>query len=244
MNYPIYPNYPTNVSYIFKSFCITIVLAYFFYRKIIVIIPMSIIGFFFYLKLLNEYNHKYKKQFLHSFRDAILIISSLLKSGYSVENAFMKAIPEIDELTESKKFICELKGIRVGLQNNISIDLLLRELGEKVDIIEIKDFANVFQITKLNGGSLPQIIETYANIIHSKFEVEEEINTILTAKKMELNIMRMVPFIIVTYIEITNKGYFLMFYNDIYGNIIMTIFLLLYLIAYIYGDYILDKAFG
>ena len=126
----------------------------------------------------------------------ILIILSLLKSGYSVENAFIKAIPDIEDLTESNYFIKEFNCISLGIKNNISIEILLRDLGDKVDIVEIKDFANVFHITKLNGGSLPQIIETYANIIHSKFEVEEEINAVLAAKKLELNIMRLVPFII------------------------------------------------
>ena len=59
----------------------------------------------------------------------------------------------------------------------------------------------------------------------------EEIEVIISAGKMERKIMMIIPFLIILYIDLTNKGFFLPLYHNFIGVIIMSICLLVYLAA-------------
>jgi tight adherence protein B len=84
------------------------------------------------------------------------------------------------------------------------------------------------------------IISNTASIIGDKQEVRREIDTVITQKKLENNVMKLMPFIIVMYISVTNKGYFEIMYHNLFGWIFMTVMLVIFAVATFWSDKILD----
>ena len=84
------------------------------------------------------------------------------------------------------------------------------------------------------------IITNTAEIIADKQEIRREIETVVTEKKLEQQIMRYIPFFIIFYISLTTKGYFECLYHNISGWILMTGSLGIYVVACRISDKILN----
>ena len=69
---------------------------------------------------------------------------------------------------------------------------------------------------------------------------EEEIQDMLTAKKMEGRIMQVVPFLLVLYLQSSSPGFFNPLYHNIMGYGVMTAMLALYIAATLWSRRIMD----
>ena len=71
-------------------------------------------------------------------------------------------------------------------------------------------------------------------------EIDREIEVLISAKRMEQQIMNLVPFAIIIYISFTAPGFFDVLYHNVLGVSIMTICLLVYFVAYRLSAKIVD----
>lgn len=183
---------------------------------------------------------KRKKQLEKEFRESLLSVSAGLSAGYSVENAFLSAYKDIVLLFgKESDMACELSIIMKKLRMNQPIEQVLLDLGERSEAEDIQDFAEVFQIAKRSGGDLRQSIDNTAAIIREKGEVEQEIEVMLAQKKLEKNIMMMIPFAMVGYLSITSKGYFTPLYHNMKGAVVATVCLIIYAMACYLMSYVM-----
>ena len=107
----------------------------------------------------------------------------------------------------------------------------------------VTDFAEVFSIAKRSGGNLPDILNNTASAISDRIDVSREIETQVSAKKMEQRIMDMVPFGIILYIDSTTPGFFDPLYHNVVGAALMTVLLVVYVIAFLLGEKILKISY-
>lgn len=216
-------------------------LGYFFYRSIWGIAAVSPLCILYWEDKKKRKGRAARQELKAEFKECILGISSSLKAGYSVENAFRDSLQEMRMLFgEESLIVKELWYIRNGLDNNRNPEVLLADLGNRSGIEEIREFGEVFAIAKRNGGSMPEIIQTTAALISDKAEADREIQVLISGKKMEQKIMSIVPFGIVTYVQITSKGFFDVLYHNMAGVLVMSVCLILYLAAYEIGSRITE----
>ncbi|MCI9035237.1 MAG: hypothetical protein HFJ08_14580 [Lachnospiraceae bacterium] len=209
----------------------------------------SVIAWFFLMPLVGLSLNQKKEQLCKrrrqrlekEFREVILSVSSNLQAGYSVENAFRESYQDIVILYGKESVMAkELSLMLRKLNNNEQLEEILLNLAKRSGVDDIRDFADIFQISKRSGGDIRTIIANTAMIIGDKQEVRREIETVISEKKMEQTIMRYIPFFIIFYISLTSKGYFKPLYHNILGWIIMTAGLAVYGIACRLSDRILD----
>ena len=136
----------------------------------------------------------------------------------------------------------ELIIIRKGMGNGIPLVQLLLDLGNRCPGGEIQEFAEVFSIAERTGGKWQEIMKKTVDIIQEKAEIKEEIGTIIHAKRVESQIMCLVPFGILFYMNLTSPGYFDVLYHNVAGICIMTVCLLLYFIAFYWAGKITEIA--
>lgn len=219
------------------SAAVTVFLSYFFYRSMLAAVPLSLAGAFCFHKMRAEKGRREREELVGQFRECIMAVSASLQAGYSVENAFLECEQDMTLMYGGESMICrELKLIRRGLHINISLEELLADLGERSGCEEIVQFAEVFSIAKRNGGNLAEIIGSSAEVIGRKIELQIEMQALLSGKKLELTIMKGMPFAILIYIDVTNPGYFDTLYHNLFGVLVMTGCLLVYIGAYAIGD--------
>ncbi len=182
-----------------------------------------------------------KRRLEIEFREVILSVSSNLQAGYSVENAFQESYKDIVLLYgEDSVMAVELQLLFRKLNNNEQLEYALSNLAKRSNVQDIRDFADIFQIAKRGGGDMRVIITNTAEIIADKQEIRREIETVVTEKKLEQQIMRYIPFFIIFYISLTTKGYFECLYHNISGWILMTGALIVYVVACRISDKILN----
>ena len=202
--------------------------------------PMTVIGVLFFKRIKAGRIKKNRDRLERQFKECILAVGTSLRAGYSVENAFRDSQGDMIRMFGGEAFIVnELTIIRRGLVMNISLEELLSDLAERSGSRHIGQFAQVFEIAKKNGGNMTEVIRNSAELIGRDIDAAAEMETVLSGRKMEQNIMKIVPFLIVIYINISNRGYFDGLYGNLRGILIMTGCLAVYIAAFIIGEKIL-----
>lgn len=221
---------------------VTALLAVFFYRSAWAMLPLSPVGVVCFREMHRERGRREREELVSQFRECILAVSASLQAGYSVENAFLESEQDMAQMYGREALICrELRLIRRGLNINISLEELLADLGGRSGCDEIVQFAEVFSIARRSGGNLAEIIGSSSELIGRKIDLRREINALLGGRKMELMIMKLMPFAILLYIELSSSGYFAALYHNFSGVLIMTGCLAVYLGAYAAGEVIMKR---
>ena len=102
----------------------------------------------------------------------------------------------------------ELELIRRGMILNITLEELISDLADRSGIEEIEQFSAILNIAKRGGGNVTQIIRTTAEVISNKVETIQEMLTMLQGRRLEQNVMEIMPFGISLYIAAAYPGYF------------------------------------
>ena len=216
-------------------------LSFFFYRSLLAAIPLTGIGGVYFQILKNRKKERCKRELVVQFKECMLSVSASLRAGYAVENAFVESKSDMRMLYGEHSLIYqELELIRRGMVINITLEELLADLAERSGCEEISQFSQIFSIAKRSGGNLSDIIYSTTELIGQKVDVRQEIQTVLSGRRMEQTIMKGMPFGILLYIGTTCPGYFDGLYHNWQGAAIMTGCLALYLAAVVLGDKILQ----
>lgn len=234
--------YGTRAGMLCLSAAAVFALAFFFYRSLWAVIPLSFAGVACYGNLLKRDRRIKKQELSTQFRECILAVATFLRAGYSAENAFLECRRDMVQLFGESAGICkELRKIQRGLNINISLEELLADMAKRTDCEDILQFARIFSLAKRNGGNMSEIIKDSAELIGKRIELRQEVQTLLSGKKMELMIMRVMPFGILLYVELGNPGYFQILYHNFTGILVMTGCLCLYLAAYALGEVVMNR---
>lgn len=230
------------VLVLLQAMAVVVFLAYFFYKSVWAVIPLTGVGVAYVRMLKVRRTEKNRRELLEQFKECMLSVSTSLKAGYAVENAFLESCSDMQLLYGEQSLIYqELQLIRRGLVINITLEELLNDLAKRSNCEEINQFARIFSIAKRNGGNMSEIIRSSTELIGQRIDMGQEIQTMLSGKKMEQSIMKCMPFAILGYISITYPGYFDGLYHNWQGVMIMTVCLGIYLVAFLLGDKIMQQ---
>lgn len=217
------------------------IVSVFFYHSLIAFMVLLPSIYFILKKKNQEMCNRRKRQLEKEFREVILSVAANLQAGYSVENAFCESYRDIIMLYGKESIMAgELHLLMRKLNNNEPLEEILMNLADRSGVDDIRDFAEIFQIAKRNGGNLQGIIHNTADIIEGKHEVQREIDTIISQKHLEQKIMQGMPFLMMGYLSLTTQGFFEPLYHNTTGIVIMTGCLAGYVVACILADKILD----
>ena len=203
--------------------------AYVFYRSIIAFIAM-LPGIIPYARMRSGQNRAAERALLSvQFRESILAVSTALNAGYSVENAFIEAYHDMKEMYGTDAPITrEYHKIVLRLRDNEQIEYIIRDMGRDSGIEDINDFAAVFESAKRIGGDMTKIIKRASANISEKIDVKREIETSLSARRLELKVMEIVPFGILLYLQSGSSDLISILYQGAAGRLLMTAALAVY----------------
>ncbi len=208
--------------------------AYVFYRSAAAFLIFIPFGLIFPIFKKKEQKEKRLEQLNLEFKEGILLLSSFLSAGYSVENALSAAIRELVQLYGEKGMITvEFGHIESQIRMNRSVEQALSEFADRSGLDDIKNFAEVFAAAKRSGGELVSIIGHTADVIRDKVQVRQEILTMTASKQFEQKIMNLIPFLIVLYIDMTSPGFFDIMYSTEIGRVLMTLCMIIYIAAFV-----------
>ncbi|MDO4262234.1 MAG: type II secretion system F family protein [Eubacteriales bacterium] len=163
------------------------------------------------------------------FREWILLLSSSLTAGYSVENALVRACRELGLMFPEGGSMLEEAGRMVAkAENNQRPEELLEELAQAHPFEEVKSFAEVFRAARASGGSLSGVIRSTASQMTEILDTRREIRTLLSAKLYEQKIMTAMPAGVLLYIRLGSGEFLGALYHNPAGIAVMTLCLGIY----------------
>ncbi len=195
----------------------------------------------FYMKeWLEEECHKKELAFRGQFRDSIQTMAAALRAGYSVENAIRETLNDLQSVYRGEaRILKEFEQMVYKLNINRTAEQVLEEFSESVEQEDVQNFITVFSAAKKSGGDSIAIIQNSVKVISEKIETEKEIQTLLASKKMEFQIMCVIPFAIIFYLKLTFGEFLSVLYGNSTGIAVMSICLLFYMAAYRMGKKII-----
>ncbi len=217
-----------------------VIVGYLFYKSIIgVLFLMPLV--YFYLKKKKKTLEKERKWKLNlEFRDGILALAAALEAGYSAENALQESCRDLALVyPEGAMIMQEFAYMANQVRANIMVEKALEDFAFRSGIEDIQSFAEVFGTAKRTGGDLLQVIKLTGNMISDKIEVKREIITLVAAKRLEANIMKGIPLLILAYLSLCSPGFLDPLYRNVLGVILMTGILMGYFGAYMAIDIII-----
>lgn len=192
--------------------------------------PLSLL----FLKMQERNAMKRRKwEFNQQFQQGILAVSAALHAGYAIENAFAEALKDLSLLyEEDADIIREFQWITGQISMNRTVEDVLLELADRTKIEDVENFAEIFKTAKRTGGDIMKIIQQTGRNIGERLAVQREMETVIAQKKLEANIMSVVPLGMIAYMWLASPRFLDPLYHNLFGISVMTVILVAFLAAY------------
>ena len=174
------------------------------------------------------------------FRDFLEAFNTSIGAGKNVVDSFHAVYDDMRIQFEEDAFIVkELEVILSGMANNFDVEDLMEDLGNRSGNDDIVSFANVFRISYRKGGNLKDTINTTHSILSDKMEIKEEIETMVSASKMEQTVMIFMPVGLIGIMKSMSPDFAANFATPA-GIASTTIAIALFIVSYFVGRKILN----
>ena len=211
------------------------------YDSLLAVLPLFILypGF---IKLIKK--SEYKKRDYKISKEFIVFLTSMsgaLNAGYALENT-LEIIRDdlIKEFSVDSILANECDRAINMISLKMSFNNVIYDMAKELSNKDIDTFAEVLSISKNVGGDLIEMIDLTINQVKDRIETNEDIAVLVSAKKLEKNIMLMVPFFMITFLRMSNPGYLDPLYKNAFGIIVMSVCLVVIIICYIISEKIVD----
>lgn len=176
----------------------------------------------------------------NQFRDMLEALTTNLGAGKNVNDSFHSVYEDLKVQYDDGAYILkELEVIISGIANNIDIEDLLQDFGMRSGSEDISSFANVFKICYRKGGNIKDTIRNTHTILSEKMEINEDIETIVTANKTEQSIMLVMPIILIAMIKFMSPEFAANF-TTFAGIAATTVAVVMFVASYYIGKAVLD----
>lgn len=179
---------------------------------------------------------KLKKQFC----DFASALTNALSSGMNMNDALLAVYNDLQaQYSEAAFIVQEVGEVIHGVNNNIPVETMLEDFGNRSGIPDVVNFATVFATCYRTGGDIKSIVRRTTDIISEKIMISSEIKTAMTSNKMQMNVMCVLPIVIVLLMRVMSRE-FAESFATIIGVIGLTISVGLTVGAYKLGKRITD----
>jgi tight adherence protein B len=138
--------------------------------------------------VVNRLRKRRLKQFVSQFPDALMTLSASLKAGTSMavalENLVSETKPPINQ-----EFAIMLRAQRLGT----SFEDSLKAMEERLPVPEFSMFSAGVRIARETGGNLADMLESLADTLYRKLQVEGKIDALTAQGKIQGLVMALLP---------------------------------------------------
>ncbi|MBQ7446371.1 MAG: hypothetical protein IJV59_00270 [Eubacterium sp.] len=191
----------------------------------------------FYHKMREAERKERREQTLtKQFCDAMQAVSASLRTGASIERAFLDGQKEVARMYgNDTEFACGLAVVNKRVQMNEPLEEVFLKFAYRTQAPEIISFAESFRYAKRSGADMPHMIRTVVDRVSEKEMILENIRTMVSAKRMEQKLMLLLVPGVLLFVTVSSPEYAKSLYHALPGIVLMTGCLLGYLFAAWWG---------
>ena len=222
-------------------FMAIIIISILFYGTIYAVVILLPLGVPIYREQKRRIINKKKKELKVLFKDLLMVMSDSLKTGYSVSNALKESYKDMVSMYGRYSYICEELRIMISkIKLNVREEDIFKDFAKRTGLREAILFSRIFSVAKKTGGNMTEVIGSVTDSIVLKENVREEIEVSITEKKTEQKIMTLIPMALILYVKMMSPDFLNIMYETNAGRIVMTICLVLYVLAFLWAQKIVE----
>ena len=222
-------------------FMAIIIISILFYGTIYAVVILLPLGVPIYREQKRRIINKKKKELKVQFKDMLMVMSDSLKTGYSVSNALKESYKDMVSMYGRYSYICEELRIMISkIKLNVREEDIFKDFAKRTGLREAILFSRIFSVAKKTGGNMTEVIGSVTDSIVLKENVREEIEVSTTEKKTEQKIMTLIPMALILYVKMRSPDFLNIMYETNAGRIVMTICLVLYILAFLWAQKIVE----
>lgn len=208
---------------------LTVISAWIFYDSIVglaLFVPIWIMS---EKLILSWKKQRIRTRFLEEYREFLDGLGASLSGGLSVEKAFSHEEKELNLMFGKRSLLLpEIRIINKKIALNIPVEKAFYEFAEKIDIDDVKKFADVFSFAKRNGGDYTQVISHTGELIGNRIGLEQEIMAENAEKRLEVRVMSVIPAGVLIFLKLDSGEFLAPLYHNFQGIMLMTGAFLIY----------------
>lgn len=193
----------------------------------------------------KEWKRQRKWELNLAFKDALVCLENSLTVGYSPESSTYESLKGLQQLYGEEHEICrEFRRMYQQMELGRSMEEAFSEFGLRSDVADIKQLADIFAVVKRTGGNLSQVLRQTGGVLQEKIELKRELHTTLAAKRMEFQVMCVVPYGILLYLRLCAPAMSTALYRNRLGMLFMWGVWLVYMGLRALGEKIIRSEVG
>jgi tight adherence protein B len=241
MDYRIYIlSKKDKISIFLYSLFFTILIAFLFYRSVFGIFCLPFVLRIFYKRKKEQGKELQSQRLLEEFVNGISVLNTSIQAGISMENAWKEVQKELEVMYgENSLFFKEVMEINHSVALNVPIEKLILGFSYRSGLEDIIIFAELFEYGKRSGGNWRRMIQEVVQHIQEKYDARREIEVMVASKKLEQQVLNVVPLGILFFLQFSSWDYMCVLYHNVTGILCMTICLVGYGAAFLLSERIL-----
>ena len=175
-------------------------------------------------------------------RDYLVSVLSFLQAGYALENAMTGAEKELTVM-HGENSLMGREAARISRQIRLQDppEQLLKEFADRTGLPEGEQLARVFGVAKRQGGDYLPVLRAMVRMMDEGFSLQTEIEVLLAGQRLEYYLMCLIPAGMLVYLDLSSPDMTAALYEG-GGPLYMSLFLILYALAVLWGNRILEKS--
>ncbi|MBL7152052.1 MAG: type II secretion system F family protein [Candidatus Omnitrophica bacterium] len=173
-------------------------------------------GLFVPMVILRQLESARRKKFTSQLVDALMILSSSLKAGLSLTQAFETLVEEMPAPI-AQEFGLVVRQMRMG----ISIEEAMHKLKKRMAVDELDMVITAMMVSKETGGDLITTFSKVTHTIQERNKLVGRVNTLCVQAKMQGVIMSILPILFGLFVYKVNPGFFDIFLKDRFGRLLL-----------------------
>jgi len=172
------------------------------FRGTIVGVLGAVIGFLIPVTLLRSKQKKRLSLFRDQLPDAIDMLVSAMRAGYSFQAA-MKFIGEEVREPLGPEFARFYEEQRLGMEVRVA----LLAMQSRVDSLDLKMFVTAVLIQRETGGNLSEVLGNIGTLMRERAALKADIETLTAESKMSARILSLLPLGVFILINLINREF-------------------------------------
>ena len=184
--------------------------------QVFLALPFGVLSYFLPGLLVNFKKKKRMQALTDQLPEALDIIASGLRAGFSFPQAMAVVSREMQPPIKDEFY-------RVIWENRMgkTLEEALHNMGERTDSDDLDLFITALLIQKQVGGNLAEVLNNISHTIRERVRIQGEINTLTAQGKMSAVIIILLPIALAGILTILNTEYMLEFFTDIIGQVLV-----------------------
>ncbi len=184
--------------------------------QLLLAIPLGVLSYFLPGLLVNLKKKKRMQALTDQLPEALDIIASGLRAGFSFPQAMAVVSREMQPPIKDEFY-------RVIWENRMgkTLEEALHNMGERTDSDDLDLFITALLIQKQVGGNLAEVLNNISHTIRERVRIQGEINTLTAQGKMSAIIIISLPIVFALILYFINTEYMMEFFQDIIGQVLL-----------------------